>query len=107
MIDKLPHASREETYGTEFDKVDTLVRTDLGERLEHRFQEQLMGTRFFAGPKQYEVTGLRDVSISLPWPRAYEVKMNFTIDVALALDPRTDIDMSRFPILPLGGKGGG
>lgn len=104
MIDKLPHASREETYGTEFDKVDELVRTDLGERLDYRFREQLKGTRFFADSQQYEVVGLSDVSIALPWPRAYEVKMSFSLDVA-QVNARDQFDPERFPILPLGDGG--
>ncbi len=82
LIDRTPGASREETTGPAFAKVDDLVRTDLGERLERRFREQLLGTKFFAGPRQYEVTALRDVDIRLPWPRAYEVKLDFRIDVS-------------------------
>lgn len=105
MIDKLPHASREETYGSEFEKVDELVRTDLGERLDYRFKEQLLGTRFFADSQQYEVIGLRDVSIALPWPRAYEVKLSFGIDVAMVTENSTKFDSERFPILPLGDGG--
>lgn len=103
MIDKMPNASREETYGSDFEKVDQLVKTDLGERLEHRFNDQLLGTKFFVGTQQFQVTGLRDVNISLPWPRAYEVKLNFKIEVNAVLAPSKDIDFSRFPILPLGG----
>ena len=102
MIDKLPKASREETYGTEFDKVDALVRADLGERLDNRFRDQMLGTRFFAGSDEYEVSGLRNVEIALPWPRAYEVKLSFKIDVTHASGSQSKFDMSRFPILPLG-----
>lgn len=108
MIDRMPHASREETYGSEFQKVDDLVKADLGERLEKRFKEQLLGTKFFAGNQQYEVMGLKDVSIGLPWPRAYEVRVTFKIDAEPVSVVRTDIDLSGIPILPLGpsSKGG-
>lgn len=81
MIDSLPRASREETYGPELARVDDLVRTDLGERLRKRFEEQMRGTRFFAGAEEFEVVGLKDVSIKLPWPRAYEVMLRFALDV--------------------------
>lgn len=100
MIDRLPGASREETYGHQLEQVDTLVKADLGARLAKRFEEQLQGTRFFAGSQQYEVTGLRDVEIGLPWPRAYEVRMSFKIDVSSPEE--ADIDLSQIPILPLG-----
>ncbi|MBS1724489.1 MAG: DUF4127 family protein [Armatimonadetes bacterium] len=108
MIDKLPSASREETYGTELQKVDNLVKTDLGDRLQKLFDEQLRGTKFFAGSDRYEVVGLKDIDIGLPWPRAYEVKVSFHIEVAQATQGQ-EIDFSQFPILPLGptGKNGG
>ncbi len=104
MIDKFPNSSREETYGNEFEKVSNLVKKDLGERLQIRFQEQLFGTHFFAGSKEYEITGLDDVSISLPWPRAYEVKLSFKIQAALATSK--SIDFSKIPILPLSPQDG-
>ena len=107
MIDKFPNGSREETYGSEFEKVSNLVKKDLGERLELRFKEQLLGTRFFAGQKQYEVTSLNDVAITLPWPRAYEVKLSFKIDVAPVEQPAKQIDFAQFPMLPLSPVGGG
>ena len=53
-------------------------------------------------PKSYSYAGA-GVSIALPWPRAYEVKLSFKIDVGLASLSRADFDMTRFPILPLGG----
>lgn len=81
MIDSLPRASREETYGDELARVDDLVRQDLGARLRRRFEEQMKGTRFFAGPQEFEVVALRDVSIRLPWPRAYEVMLRFGLEV--------------------------
>ncbi|MCW5936538.1 MAG: DUF4127 family protein [Fimbriimonadaceae bacterium] len=82
MLDSTPGANREETYGSAFDQVDEMVREDLGSRLQQRFKEQLQGTRFFAGNRQYEVERLTDVQIKLPWPRAYEVKLDFKIEVA-------------------------
>lgn len=106
MIDKFPNGSREETYGTEFEKVSSLVKKDLGERLEMRFKEQLLGTRFFAGTNQYEVINLDNVAITLPWPRAYEVKLTFKIEVESVKAASPKVDFSKFPILPLGGLGG-
>jgi len=81
MIDAFPNASREETYGDEFDQVNATVQQDLGKRLDARFKNQMLGTRFFAGNQQYEVVALEDVEISLPWPRAYEVQLDFRLVV--------------------------
>jgi hypothetical protein len=106
MIDSTPGATRDETSGQQLERVDGLVREDLGERLLRRFQEQLRGTRFFAGSEQFEVTGLSDVKIALPWPRAYEVKVSFRLQVepVVAAEAR---DVGKITILPLGdGRGG-
>ena len=102
MIDSMPGASREETYGPQLDKVNHEVKQSLGERLQDRFREQILGTRFFAGQTQFEVTGLKGVDIGLPWPRAYEVRLNFKIEVK----PVGDIDpLDGVPILPLSPPG--
>lgn len=82
LIDSLPRASREETYGTEFDRINTLVQVDLAGYLDRYFREQFLGQRFFAGTEQYEITSLNDVRIELPWPRAYEVRLEFRIGTA-------------------------
>lgn len=79
MIDAMPKASREETYGSDFDKVDAFVRQDLGGRLQDYFKDQFLGRRFFAGTSQYEVSGLDRVRIFLPWPRAFEVQLELRI----------------------------
>jgi hypothetical protein len=79
MIDTSPRASREETYGLEFEAVNDYVRRDLSVRLEQTFRDQFLGRRFFAGTKQYEVSGIDDVRVFLPWPRAYEVRLEFRL----------------------------
>lgn len=77
MIDSNPAATREETYGAAFDEVDQFVSQELTHHINETFKGQFLGQRFFAGQKQYEITGLDDLKISLPWPRAYEVRIEF------------------------------
>lgn len=77
MIDETPSASREETYGSAFDDVNAFVGTRLGELLQTIFTTQFLGKTFFAGSKKYEIATLEDVRIFLPWPRAYEVRLEF------------------------------
>lgn len=79
MIDASPRASREETYGDAFDEVNSFVQEELGRQLNETFKAQFLTKRFFAGTKQYEITGLDQVRIFLPWPRAYEVRLEFKI----------------------------
>lgn len=78
-IDSSPRASREETYGEPFEEVNALVRQELGNHLNQTFKDQFLGQRFFAGSKQYEITGMDGVRIFLPWPRAYEVRLEFRL----------------------------
>jgi len=82
LIDASPRASREETYGLAFDEVNDFVAADLRVHLDKYFAEDFLGKRFFAGTQQYEVTGLSDVKIFLPWPRAYEVRLEFKIQAS-------------------------
>jgi hypothetical protein len=72
-------ASKEEAYGRAFDAMNTLVDADLGTYLTATFKDQLLGKHFFAGANEYEFTDLADVKIFLPWPRAYEVRIDFRL----------------------------
>ncbi|RYG37187.1 DUF4127 family protein [bacterium] len=80
LLDILPDTSREETYGTSLAQVNAFVQRDLGRRLGETFRTQLFGRRFEAGGAEYVFTGLNGVHISLPWPRAYEVRMEFRLE---------------------------
>lgn len=80
MIDASERASREETYGEDFEDMNSFVRRDLGQRLESTFREQFLGKRFTAGPEEYALAGIDHVRIFLPWPRAYEVRLEFKLN---------------------------
>lgn len=84
LIDSLNGASREETYGPSFAAVNDFVRQDMEKHLQAFFAQQFMGKRFFAGTKEYVLTGIDSVKIQLPWPRAYEVRLEFRLQVATA-----------------------
>jgi len=79
MIDSSHAASREETYGATFREVNDFVRGDVYKYLEYYFHEEFEGKRFFAGTTQYELSGLSNIKIFLPWPRAYEVRLEFQL----------------------------
>ncbi|MBI5705956.1 MAG: DUF4127 family protein [Armatimonadetes bacterium] len=82
MIDSTLRASRDEIYDADFQRVQTLVQTSLTKHLQEYFKTQFLGRRFFAGTSQAEITGLEDVRIFLPWPRAFEVQIEFTMRTA-------------------------
>jgi hypothetical protein len=79
MIDASPRASREETYGQAFDEVNDFVSRDLRSHLDRYFVDDFLGRKFFVGATQYQVSELTDVKIFLPWPRAYEVRLEFKL----------------------------
>lgn len=83
IIDANARASREETYGDAFEEVNNFVAQDLRSHLDRTFEDQFLGRRFYAGTQQYEVDELRDVRIFLPWPRAYEVRLEFKLRAKL------------------------
>lgn len=80
-------SGKEEVTGQAFDELNALVATDLGNYLTATFKDQLMGHHFFAGSTEYQFTDLADVKIFLPWPRAYEVRMEFQLLTAPVAQP--------------------
>lgn len=79
MIDASHTGSREETYGEAFKEVNDFVKGDVYKYLEYYWHEEFEGKRFFAGNQQYELSGLSNIKIFLPWPRAYEVRLEFQL----------------------------
>ena len=77
LLDSIPSANREEAYGENWAMLNNFVKQDLGAHLQDTFKEEFLGKRFSAGNKEYEVASLDDVKIFLPWPRAYEVRLEF------------------------------
>lgn len=70
----------DEVYGEPYAMANKFVQEDLGKHLDEVFRQQFLGRRFFAGTKQYAFSGISDVKIFLPWPRAYEVRLQFHLD---------------------------
>ncbi len=79
IIDANPRASREETYGSAFEEVNEFVTLDMRSHLDHYFTQDFKGRKFYAGNQQYQLTEISDIKIFLPWPRAYEVRLEFKL----------------------------
>lgn len=78
-IADLPGGRKEEMYGDQFREINEFVQRDLRKWLESYFQQQFVNRNFYAGADQFKITSLTDVKITLPWPRAYEVRLDFKI----------------------------
>lgn len=80
MLKAMPKASKSEAHGEDYVRLNDYVSEDVKKRLMEQFGHQLLGTRFYVGSKQYEIVGLKDVKAYLPWPRAYEVRLEFDVE---------------------------
>jgi hypothetical protein len=77
LIANLGTSGREEIYGDTYATVSSFVRRDLKAYLERYFQEQFEGESVVADGKTSTVEALDREIIWLPWPRAYEVRLEF------------------------------
>ena len=71
----------EEIYGDEWDEVNTYVSRDLLKHLRVFFDQGFLGRSFTAGDRNYQFVGLTDTKVWLPWPRPYEARLEFHIQV--------------------------
>jgi len=71
----------EEIYGEEWDEVNTYVSRDLLKHLRVFFDQGFLGRTFTAGDRSYQYAGLSDAKVWLPWPRPYEARLEFHIQV--------------------------
>ena len=106
IIEQDHHGNPDEIYGDEYDKINAFVQQDLSQWLGAYFQEQFLGGKFYAGDKEYAVTGINNVKIWLPWPRAYEVRLEFTLQAnpVMAQSP-TAVNTATLPPPLLTGRG--
>jgi hypothetical protein len=80
MIDSLQD-QRDEIYGNNFEAVNKFARADLRKHIATIFQNQFQLRRFTAGTKEYQIVDINDLKINLPWPRAYEIQVEFGFKV--------------------------
>lgn len=88
LIDALPSAAREETYGESFSALNTFVRNDMTDVLNRLFAQQMQGRTFTTPSGTFQYAGLTNVRVFLPWPRAYEVRIEFNLNVRPLVDTR-------------------
>lgn len=78
MIDALQD-QRDEIYGSNYDAVDKFAGNDLRKYIRQIFLSQFQYRRFYAGTKEYQIMDIDGLRINLPWPRAYEIKVDFKL----------------------------
>ncbi len=71
--------SHDEVYGPAYDELNNFVDRDLRKHLNRFFEDQFLNRKFFAGTSQYAFSEINNIKVWLPWPRAYEVRLEFTL----------------------------
>ena len=77
MIEDVPGGAREEAYGPAFLRLQDWVSRNTRSLLQKYFREQFEERWFDAEGVRYKIAALKDVNVSLPWPRAFEVRIDF------------------------------
>lgn len=82
MIERMQEGNREEISAeANVEIVESYVKKDMTERLNKTFLDQMVANPFRVQEKTYNVVALRNIIVELPWPRAYEVHIDFDLDV--------------------------
>ncbi len=87
LIDKYQN-QRDEVYGETFTRVNQFVEDDLVKHAKELFDLQFEGKTFFASNKEYRIVAMDNLSVYLPWPRAYEAAIDFKFRVEPAGNQR-------------------
>ena len=80
LIDATVGSSREETTAEDHMVVNSFVRRDLSKYLGEYFRDWFFGETIHTGEGDYRISGINDSRIWLPWPRAYEVRLEFRLE---------------------------
>jgi hypothetical protein len=73
------NSTQEEVYGQEFTVVNSFVRRDLRSYLDRYFVGLFEGVKIGLNGHESTIVGIDGARIFLPWPRAYEVRLEFRL----------------------------
>lgn len=79
FIDSLPNAAREELTPAQLAQVTQVVKDDLAKRTYEAFNKTLEGEILEREGGPAQLRSIENLQITLPWPRAYEVEVDFTL----------------------------
>jgi hypothetical protein len=71
----------EEIYGDEWDEVNNYVSRDLLRQLRNFFDQGFLNKTIMVGDNPYRFVGIDGGKVWLPWPRPYEVRLEFHVEV--------------------------
>lgn len=82
LVESLQNGIRDQVFNDEhLVRVNLFVRDRMLQHLQTTFDEQIKGRPFTIGTTVYRAVGLKNVTVKLPWPRVYEVFIDFELDI--------------------------
>lgn len=83
--------NHDEVYGADFFDLNDFVVRDLEKHLGILFRTQFQGQKFTCEGSEYEIASLQNIKVWLPWPRAYEVRLQFHLEAKLVSPSGPDL----------------
>lgn len=71
--------SREESTGEPLKMLQDWVSTNTTKVIERYFKNYYAGHTYKAGDVEYVITEIRNIKVTLPWPRAFEARIEFEL----------------------------
>jgi hypothetical protein len=88
MMEEHPDGSREEASGGALQLLESWVGTNAPIVIERYFKRYFEGHTFRVEESDYTITSIKDVKVTLPWPRAFEAKIVFKLNAESATKPQ-------------------
>lgn len=86
LADSDPDGIREEARGDGFYVLENWVSRNTKSLIEKYFDEIFKNHTFRVQDNEYQISSLQDLKVTLPWPRAFEVKIEFTMQISPVSD---------------------
>ncbi len=81
ISDSDPDGVREEVKGDGFLVLENWVSRNTRSLIERFFDDILKDHTFKVQDNEYQISNLQNLKVTLPWPRAFEVKIEFNLEV--------------------------
>lgn len=82
MLEEQAQKTHQVENGEALKNTEKWVAEKTKDLLREYFEKQFLGTVIQDGGKRYELRGLENISVTLPWPRAFECEIGFEITVS-------------------------
>lgn len=82
LADSDPDGVREESRGDSFYILENWVSRNTKSLIEKYFDDVMKNHTFRVQDNEYQINSIQGLKVTLPWPRAFEVKIEFSLEVS-------------------------